>query len=177
MSNGARSSQIIELVAQFAELLYRYAYRLTGNAADADDLTQQTFLRAQQRGHQLRDTAAAKSWLFAIMRNSFLTSRRHVGIVQSLDQISDPVSLAEPPEAVVDSEELQAALLELPEEFRSPLILFYFDEFSYQQIADQMGLPIGTVMSRLSRAKAFLRKRLSFEMGVSEPRIRERIAT
>ena len=60
----------------------------------------------------------------------------------------------------IDSEELQQILNELPEEFRTPLILFYFEEFSYREIADQINVPIGTVMSRLARGKGYLRKRL-----------------
>jgi RNA polymerase sigma-70 factor (ECF subfamily) len=77
-----------------------------------------------------------------------------------LDEVGD---LAEPlPEPLppVDPERLQEALNELPEVFRTPIILYYFEEFSYRDIADQMDLPIGTVMSRLARAKAHLRGRL-----------------
>jgi RNA polymerase sigma-70 factor (ECF subfamily) len=78
----------------------------------------------------------------------------------SLDGIGDvPEPLPEPlPE--IDPEKLQQALNELPELFRTPIILYYFEDFSYRDIAEQMELPIGTVMSRLARAKAFLRSRL-----------------
>jgi RNA polymerase sigma-70 factor (ECF subfamily) len=175
MSDGSHVPQISDLVVQFADLLYRYAYRLTGNANDAEDLTQQTFLRAQQKLHQLHEAAAAKWWLCSIMRNSFLTSRRHTGMMQSLEGFEQTLCLDEPPDELVDPDELQRALLELPEDFRSPLILFYFEEFSYQEIADQMGLPMGTVMSRLSRAKSFLRKRLSPELNVDGSSLRERV--
>jgi RNA polymerase sigma-70 factor (ECF subfamily) len=65
-----------------------------------------------------------------------------------------------PHDVAVDSDELQLVLNELPEEFRTPLILFYFDEFTYREIAEQMNVPIGTVMSRLARAKSYLRRRL-----------------
>jgi RNA polymerase sigma-70 factor (ECF subfamily) len=177
MSDGKHTPQIIELVEQFAELLYRYAYRLTGNAADAEDLTQQTFLQAQQRRHQLRDSSAAKGWLCSIMRNAFLTSRRHRGKRQALESVENSLCAEEPAEPLVDSGDLQRALLELSEEFRSPLILFYFEEFSYQGIADHMGLPIGTVMSRLSRAKAFLRQRLQENPGVDGRSLQEKVAT
>ncbi|MDB5334744.1 MAG: sigH, partial [Planctomycetaceae bacterium] len=61
----------------------------------------------------------------------------------------------------IDEEQLQAALLELPEEYRSPVVLFYFGELSYKEIAEQLEVPIGTVMSRLARAKSLLKKRLS----------------
>ena len=177
MSDGAPDPQIVELVQQFSELLYRYAYRLTGNAADAEDLTQQTLLKAQQKRHQLRKSVAAKWWLCSIMRNAFLTSRRHSGMMQSLEGVEDSLCVPEPPKSLVEPDELQNAILELTEEYRSPLILFYFDEFSYQEIADHMGLPIGTVMSRLSRAKAFLRRRLSDDSTVKGRSVREPVST
>lgn len=177
MTGGTRTPQINELVEQFAELLYRYAYRLTGNAADAEDLTQQTFLRAHQKGHQLRETTAARWWLCSIMRNTFLSGRRHPEITVSLEMIDESACVDEPPDEFVDVAELQQALLELGEEFRSPVILFYFEEFSYQEIAIQMGVPIGTVMSRLSRAKAFLRRRLSEKAEPEGRPYREKVAT
>ncbi|WP_397568182.1 RNA polymerase sigma factor [Schlesneria sp. T3-172] len=176
MSEGSCPVQIAELVEQFAELLYRYAYRLTGNAVDAEDLTQQTFLTAQQKCDQLRDCNAAKGWLCSILRNAFLTTRRQRGRTQPLEGVVDSLSLQDPPDSLVDPDELQRALMELPEEHRSPLILFYFEEFSYQEIAEQMQLPIGTVMSRLSRAKAFLRRRLSEETEVGGRNHREKVA-
>jgi RNA polymerase sigma-70 factor (ECF subfamily) len=86
-------------------------------------------------------------------------SQRHHRQV-SLDSVGD---LAEPlpdPLPEVEPERLQQALAELPEVFRTPVILYYFEDFSYRDIAEQMDLPIGTVMSRLARAKAYLRRRL-----------------
>ena len=97
--------------------------------------------------------------------------------MRSLDLFDESLCVDEPPELPVDSHELQQALLELSEDYRSPIILFYFEEFSYQEIAAQMGLPIGTVMSRLSRAKAFLRRRLSEDYGIDGSRVREKVVT
>ena len=74
--------------------------------------------------------------------------------------VGDLSDAAPDPLPEIDSERLQQALNDLPEAFRSPVILFYFEEFSYRDIAEQMDLPIGTVMSRLARAKAHLRGRL-----------------
>lgn len=150
-----------ELVRQHYELLYRYAYRLSGNSARAGDLTQQTFLTAQKRLSQLRDSSAAKNWLCAILRNQYLKEERRSALIpfRSLGDLPEPPGI-HPAEAEIDAEQLQAALLELPEEFRSPVILFYFQEFSYREIAAQMEVPIGTIMSRLARARALLRKRL-----------------
>jgi RNA polymerase sigma-70 factor (ECF subfamily) len=142
--------------------LYRYAYRLTGSAADAEDLTQETFCQGQLKLGQLRDPNRAKAWLFSILRNAYLhrvrSERQHPHV--ALDHLGDvPEPLPEPlPE--IEPERLQQALNELPEVFRTPVILYYFEDFSYRDIAEQMDLPLGTVMSRLARAKAYLRTRL-----------------
>jgi RNA polymerase sigma-70 factor (ECF subfamily) len=150
------------LVEEHYGALYRYAYRLSGSAADAEDLTQEAFCQAQLKLHQLRDPARAKAWLFSILRNAYLhrvRAGKHEHAV-SLDWVGDlPERLPEPlPE--VEPEKLQQALNELPEVFRTPVILYYFEDFSYRDIAEQMELPMGTVMSRLARAKAHLRARL-----------------
>ncbi|MCS6851402.1 MAG: sigma-70 family RNA polymerase sigma factor [Gemmataceae bacterium] len=155
-----------QLVDAYYEALYRYAYRLTGSVADAEDLTQETFCRAQRHWHQLREQHRVRAWLFGILRNAYRhrlrdqRPQRHVAIdcVGDLpDPGSDPAST---PVVEIDPNELQRALDELPEEFRTPIILYYFDNFSYRDIAEQMDLPIGTVMSRLARAKAHLRRLL-----------------
>jgi RNA polymerase sigma-70 factor (ECF subfamily) len=142
--------------------LYRYAYRLSGSASDAEDLTQETFCKAQSHLSQLRDVNRAKPWLFSILRNAYLHRVRAEQNAHrvSLDDIGD---VAEPPPEPlpdIDPERLQQALNDMPELFRTPLILFYFEDFSYRDIAEQMELPLGTVMSRLARAKLFLRGRL-----------------
>lgn len=142
--------------------LYRYAYRLAGSAADAEDLTQHAFCTAQGKLDQLRDPARAKSWLFSILRHAYLhrvRADKHLRFV-SLEDLGDlPEPLPDPLPAI-EPEQLQQALNELPEVFRTPVILYYFEDFSYRDIAEQMELPLGTVMSRLARAKAHLRNRL-----------------
>jgi RNA polymerase sigma-70 factor (ECF subfamily) len=150
------------LVEEHYASLYRYAYRLSGSGADAEDLTQDTFCKAQLNLSQLRDPSRAKPWLFRILRNTYLhrirDRKQHPSV--PLDEVGD---LAEPlPEALpnIDPEQLQQALSELPEVYRTPIILYYFEDFGYRDIAEQMELPIGTVMSRLARAKAHLRCRL-----------------
>jgi RNA polymerase sigma-70 factor (ECF subfamily) len=154
--------QVQKLVEEHYTALYRYAYRLSGSAADADDLTQEAFCKAQLHLDQLRDPARAKPWLFRILRNEYLhrvrAQRNHPCL--SLDDMSDVPGRLPEPLPPVDPEQLQQALNELPELFRTPIILYYFDDFSYRDIAEQMDLPMGTVMSRLARAKAFLRTRL-----------------
>jgi RNA polymerase sigma-70 factor (ECF subfamily) len=152
-----------KLVTEHYAPLYRYAYRLSGSAADAEDLTQETFCIAQLKMSQLRDAARARSWLFSILRNAYLHRLRadkhqHFVPVESLCDVAEPPSDPLPP---VDPQRLQEVLNELPEVFRAPIILYYFEDFSYRDIAEQMDLPIGTVMSRLARAKAHLKCRLS----------------
>jgi RNA polymerase sigma-70 factor (ECF subfamily) len=164
-----RNRKLADLVERHYALLYRYAYRLTGCEADAEDLTQQAFLTAQARWDQLRDETKAKSWLFTIARNAYLKELRGPVCIPSsaLDELpgKPPAkslgATSEDGPCDFDQEQLQNVLNDLPEEFRSPIVLFYFEEFSYKEIAEQMDVPVGTIMSRLARAKAYLRQRLS----------------
>ncbi|MFL5330984.1 MAG: RNA polymerase sigma factor [Gemmataceae bacterium] len=159
----ARRRRVEELVDELYLSIYRYAYRLTGNTADAEDLTQEAFCKAQMRLHQLRDPAARKAWLFQIVRNEYLHSIRDQNpkVMVGLDSVDASTASDASIDLPVDVDELQKALALLPEGYRTPVILYYFEEFSYRQIAEQMDLPIGTVMSRLSRAKAHLRQHLA----------------
>jgi RNA polymerase sigma-70 factor (ECF subfamily) len=152
-----------DLIDSHYESLFRYAVRLSGSAADAEDLTQETFGKALTRLPQLRDADRAKPWLFRILRNEYLHRKRddRRARVVPLDAVGEPTATLPADGFEIDPQELQAALAELDETFRTPLILFYFEDFSYRDIADQMELPIGTVMSRLARAKAYLRVKLS----------------
>lgn len=151
-----------KLVDEHYLSLYRYAYRLTGAAADAEDLTQEAFCKAQRQLGQLRDGTRARGWLFSILRNAYLhrlrAERQHREV--SLDGVGDLPETPPTPLPEVEPERLRQALSELPETFRTPIILYYFEDFSYRDIAEQMELPIGTVMSRLARAKVYLRSRL-----------------
>jgi RNA polymerase sigma-70 factor (ECF subfamily) len=157
------SQRIVQrLVADYYVPLYRYAYRLTGSAADAEDLVQETFCKAQRCYAQLRDEGRAKAWLFSILRNAYLHRVRAERTQREvpLDLQGDLPEPSPEPLPPVEPEQLRQALAELPEAFRTPIILYYFEDFSYRDIAQQMDLPLGTVMSRLARAKAHLRSRL-----------------
>jgi RNA polymerase sigma-70 factor, ECF subfamily len=151
------------LVDEHYAALYRYAYRLCGSVADAEDLTQEAFCKAQFNLGQLRDPERAKSWLYCILRNVYLhklrvEKNRHCVSLTDIDDLPEPPSDAWLP---VEPERLQKALNELDEGFRTPVILFYFEDFTYRDIALHMDVPIGTVMSRLARAKAYLRALLA----------------
>ena len=168
MDSEARQREVTALVEAHYAPLYRYAYRLAGSAADAEDLTQQAFLTAQEKLDQLRAGGNAKAWLFAIVRNAYLKSRRGPAGKASvpIHFVAEPAHVPEPPPDL-NGEELTRILAEMPDDFRIPLILFYFEDLSYRDIATTLALPIGTVMSRLSRGKAHLRQRLAERQAVA----------
>ncbi len=171
MASDGSSSNIQRLIDDHLDAVYRYAYRLTGAVHDAEDLTQQVFLLAQERVDQLREVERARGWLFTILRNSFLKT---VQRAQPVPATTVGVNLeAVPAEGesgqAVDSAELQTANDELPAEFRVVLTMFYFEECSYREIAEKLDLPMGTVMSRLARAKGHLRSKLFETERVAKP--------
>jgi RNA polymerase sigma-70 factor (ECF subfamily) len=150
------------LIAAHHAAVYRFAFRLAGQQADAEDVTQQTFLVAQQHLQQLRQPENPLPWLLTIARSCWLKSARRkrpvpaASVELNIDDVAAPRSDREP----IDQQELQSALDELPDEFKLVVVMFYFQESSYREIAAELEIPIGTVMSRLARAKAQLRKRL-----------------
>jgi RNA polymerase sigma-70 factor (ECF subfamily) len=135
---------------------------LTGTVPDAEDLTQQVFLLAQQRLGQLREVDRARGWLFAILRNAFLKIAQQNEPVAGaiLGMNLDTFAAASENVGAVDSQALQSAIDELPAEFRLVVVMFYFEDCSYREIAGKLDVPIGTVMSRLARAKRHLRAKL-----------------
>jgi len=149
-------------VAHYAAV-YRYACRLCGCRAEAEDLTQQTFLIARRKLDQLRDPERACAWLLAVVRSCFLKGLRKSRPLPmaNVELVADRVAASTPAVEEIDRERLDAALAELPDDFRLVLVMFYFEDLSYQQIAEELEIPIGTVMSRLSRAKGHLRRRLA----------------
>jgi RNA polymerase sigma-70 factor (ECF subfamily) len=150
------------LVERQYAALYRFALSLAKSEADAADLTQQTFFLWASKGDQLRDSSKAKSWLFTTLYREFLNRHRHevrFPKVELRDAPEEAVSVA-PNMDAFDGLSILNALSEVEEPFRAALTLFYLQQFSYQEIADVLGVPIGTVMSRLSRGKAQLRERL-----------------
>lgn len=161
MFGGKRRPTIEELVREHHALLYRYAYRLTHSAVDAEDLTQQTYLIAYEKLEQLRNPAAAKSWLCTIFQRTFWEHQKKYPAFSSFEQIHEPLQIEESTAIDLDEERLQNSLDLLPEEYRSAVILFYFQELSYKEIATALDVPIGTVMSRISRGKSLLKELLA----------------
>lgn len=162
MTESKPTVEIGQLVAEHHAAVYRYAFRLTGSACDAEDLTQQTFLAAHVSLAQLRQPDNARAWLFTILRHAYskLRSKRTAMGASQFDINLDAIPDDLPDELAVDQERLQQAIDELPEEFKLVVLMFYFEECSYREIAQRLSVPTGTVMSRLARAKARLRERL-----------------
>jgi RNA polymerase sigma-70 factor (ECF subfamily) len=162
MDDQCTATDVAHLVAEHHEAVYRYAYRLCGAVPDAEDLTQQVFLVAQQNLGQLRRATSGRSWLFTILRHCFLRGRRHARPVaaSSLDLNIDNIPVEVPSDEEIDRQRLQEALGELPDMFRLVVLMYYFEDCSYREISEKLDLPIGTVMSRLARAKGHLRSRL-----------------
>ena len=162
MADERARLDVTQLVADHHQAVYRYAFRLSGSVPDAEDLTQQVFLTAQQKLGQLRDIEKARGWLFAILRNCFLKGQQRKRPVPATDLQLDVETVAAeiPQEEEIDQERLQEAVNQIPSPFRVVLVMFYFEECSYRQIAEQLEVPIGTVMSRLARAKRHLRSKL-----------------
>jgi RNA polymerase sigma-70 factor (ECF subfamily) len=159
---GGEGLDLAALVAEHHRALYAYAFRLSGNQQDAEDLVQQAFLVAQQKGHQIRNAEAARGWLYTVLRNSFLKScrRQQPELAENLCMDLNGFAHVDAKDHWFDSEHLQNALELLPPQFKVVVLMFYYEDCSYREIADKLELPIGTVMSRLSRAKGYLRNTL-----------------
>ncbi len=152
-----------QLVDAHYAALYRFALSLARSEPAAADLTQQTFYLWASRGHQLRDSAKAKSWLFTTLYREFLGLHRRESRFPQADLDGETADLPAEGGSIADSIDgatVVAALQQVDEVYRAPLTLFYLEEFSYREIASVLGIPAGTVMSRLSRGKAMLRKLL-----------------
>lgn len=160
--NDIAGLDITELVSQYHRGMYQYAFRLAGSATDAEDLVQEAFLIAQQKLGQLRSRKAARSWLFTILRNCFIRNRKRLRPVSagSIELNIDNVPEETARDEEIDGERLQKALDRLPPKHRTMLAMFYFEDIPYREIAQQLDMPIGTVMSRLARAKSRLRTEL-----------------
>ena len=153
-----------KLVEDFYMPLYRFALSLSRSESDAADLTQQTFFLWASKGHQLRDASKVKTWLFTSLYREFLGRKRQSDRFVEVQENTEAISAQAVPASVVeqlDGDIVQRALFNLEEIYRAPLTLFYLQQLSYKEIAETLEIPIGTVMSRISRGKAHLRKALA----------------
>lgn len=178
MSEGFENEALVHV-----EALHRFALKLCGSPQDAEDLFQETFLSAFRNFHQYKIGTNCKSWLFRIMHNSFRNKWRsksaqvtHIAIEQEggdyilHNHLMDTDSIyRDNPEKrlleLIPSEELQKALEALSEEYRSVLLLCDVEELPYKEVAEILDVPIGTVRSRLSRARATVQRRLTLKLA------------
>jgi len=157
-------------------VLYQAALRMTRNPADADDLVQETYLKAYRSFHQFEAGTNIKAWLYRILTNTFLTSYRskkrgleyvHIENMEGLSFYQDLGQAALPasPESIVldriPDASVREALDALSDTYRLPILLADVEGFSYKEIAEILDVPIGTVMSRLHRGRRLLKKGLS----------------
>jgi RNA polymerase sigma-70 factor, ECF subfamily len=152
-----------EAVNAYYEPLFRFALGLSRSEADAADLTQRAFERFAEKSETLRDKAKTKTWLFTTLYRDFLQQKRHTTRFpeSELDETLDTTIVELPrAETLTDANAAVAALQGLEEPFRSALILFYLQDHSYREIAEILDVPIGTVMSRISRGKEILRAQM-----------------
>jgi RNA polymerase sigma-70 factor (ECF subfamily) len=166
--------------------LYGYAMVLSRNSAEAEDLVQETCLRALRGMEGLRSGDSAKSWLFAILRNIWLNQLRHRRTAPDVVELDadgsrpvEPADATQDPHSIyasrIEREQVRVAIQQLPVEFREIIILREYEELSYQEIAAVLDCPLGTVMSRLARARARLRELLPAGL-MSPPRSKDKEA-
>ncbi len=162
MGSQASGLSVEDLVRDHLDMLYRYAYRLTHSSADAEDLVHETFLIATDKIDQVRSAESARAWLIQILRSQISRQKRRQLPCSTVDVAE--IEAAEPGpvsfEDIVPPGRTLEVLNEMPAEFRDPLLLFFFEEMRYREIAEALSIPLGTVMSRIARGKAYLRERL-----------------
>jgi RNA polymerase sigma-70 factor (ECF subfamily) len=157
------SGSFEELAMPYFAQLYNFACWLTGDRAAAEDLVQETMMKALRGFSSYRQGTNFRAWMYRILRNTFLTSQSGLKTVVSLDSDDAPPepSTEETPESVLlaryEQHAIQSALESLPVQFREVILLCDMEEMTYQEISQALGIPIGTVMSRLSRARRAMR--------------------
>ena len=161
--NDAKRMDIISLLGP----LRRYARALTRDETQADDLVQDALVRAYERRASFRTGGSLRGWLLSILHNTFVDGRRrHAAEARRAEHIGAIIETATPAEqeSRVRLQQVQAAFMSLPDEQRAALHLVAIESLSYQEAAAASGIPVGTLMSRLGRARAALR---AFENGSS----------
>ena len=190
MNNHFRKETLTHEVLSNTSALNRFAYSLCQDQSEAEDLVAETVVKAFENIHQLKDENKIKQWLFRILNNVFISNyrknkkQRKISLTVDMDNADHSFSLyeqiegsdftnADTPEknfiAKITKEKIHKAINELPEEFRITLVLCDVDEFSYAEIAIITQVAIGTVRSRIARARKLLQKKLwlyAQELGI-----------
>ncbi|MGZ4779572.1 MAG: sigma-70 family RNA polymerase sigma factor [Thermoanaerobaculia bacterium] len=159
-----------QLALPLLDSLYRYARWLTRDPTEAEDLVQEAFLKGLRGFDGFQPGSNIKAWMFRILRNTFLTSRSGLRAMPAasldedphlLDEVSDDVTPESQLLQRADAESLRRAIEELPAQFREVLLLADAEEMRYEEIAQTLSIPIGTVTSRLIRARQKIRRALT----------------
>ena len=165
LQNKEIRESIEENLLEHLDSLYNFAYRLTRNREEAEDLVQEASIRGFKAYHKFAEGTNFKAWIFTIVRNVFINEYRkktREPLKVNYEEVENFISLPEFTgfEEELFSEALQQSLGQLPEELRMTLMLFYVEELPYKEIAEVMICPIGTVMSRLFMARQCMKKNM-----------------
>ncbi|MGB7599724.1 MAG: sigma-70 family RNA polymerase sigma factor [Candidatus Sulfotelmatobacter sp.] len=164
-----RPAAFEELAVPLFDTLYNFAGWLVQNSNDAEDLVQETYLKALRSFESFQLGSNFRAWMFRILKNTFLSSRSKLErrMTDAIDWEEDGSELAvdtRTPETIlvnlINSKQMQRAIIDLPVHLREALILCDVEEMSYREIAEILSIPIGTVMSRLARARRAVRNSL-----------------
>jgi RNA polymerase sigma-70 factor (ECF subfamily) len=171
--------EFFEMVAlPLFDQLYNFAHWLTGDRNDAEDLVQETYAKALKGFKSFEEGTNSRAWMYRILRNTFLTTRsglsaQNTAPLDDDDNIEELASHTVTPESLLlqqeSSQAIMDALADLPVAHREMILLSEVEELSYKEIAQVLAVPIGTVMSRLSRARKMLRNALLEKEAVKLP--------
>ena len=169
-----QNSEFEKLALPLLDPLYNFARWLSGDADEARDLVQETFVKALKGLGSFQEGTNFRAWMFRILRNTFLTSRtgleRRNTTQEDEEGFEDSVATTDTPETALirhaDTELVQKAIAQLAAPFREVLLLADIEEMKYQEVAEALSIPIGTVMSRLARARKHMREHILQVAGV-----------
>jgi len=183
-SSGGQDEAFTSEALSYIDSLYGTALRLTRRTQDAEDLVQETYLKAFRAAGQFERGTNLKAWLFTILHNTFRNVRRHDGRnpvdvnTDVIEQAVDRAGVDQSPEQILTratlDADLQEALDSIPDAFRQAVWLRDVEEFAYAEIAGMLDIPIGTVMSRISRGRRMLYERLTASKETVPPRVATR---
>ncbi len=172
--SAAAGNDADSLVVELYAPLYRFAFSLCGSQAPASDLTQETFYRYLTSGGAIRDPSKVKGWLFTTLYREFLRSYRRNARFPHLEieEVESDLPQVEASDMEqIDGQLAMDALQEVDEVYRGPLSLFYLESLSYTEIAATLEIPVGTVMSRLSRGRSHLRQILKNRLPAEDRKV------
>lgn len=174
--SGLQNKDFEKLTVPLLDSMYNFAYWLSGDADEAKDLVQESVVKALKGFSSFSLGTNFRAWIFRILRNTFLTSKtgleRRNTVQEDEEGFEDSVVSQDTPELALlrqaDSEQVQAAIGKLPASFQEVLLLVDIEEMKYQEVAETLSIPIGTVMSRLARARKQVRDHIVQAAGAKK---------